>query len=62
MTVTFTIINFPHYKKPISSHTYNVILSRYQSIKSKIENEVLRKLHPHTQKTVYAFRGDIDRT
>jgi len=38
------------------------MLSRYQSIKLKIENEVLRKLHPHTQKTVYAFRGDIDRT
>jgi len=36
-------------------------MSCYQSMKLKIENEVLRKLHPHTQKTVYAFRGDIDR-
>jgi len=31
-------------------------------MKLKIENEVLRKLHPHTFQNCEAYRGDIDRT
>jgi len=48
------------YLRPTTHKANMHILPEQKLMKLKIENEVLRKLHPHTFQTFHNLRGDID--
>jgi len=46
------LVNPPLHENIKPTHTNNIMMLQYQSPKLKLKNEVLRKFHPHTQKTM----------
>ena len=47
-----SLVNPPLHENIKPIHTNNIMMLQYQSPKLKLKNKVLRRFHPHTQKTM----------